>query len=714
MAESLFSQSWYRVAQMRPRLRLHTHLERHTYRGRDWFVLQDHSTGRLHRFSPEAYQILGLMDGRRSLDEIWNIACARLGDDMPTQDEVIQLIAQLHRIDALMSDLPPDFEELQRRHDQLSNKRLLTILQSPLSVTVPLVDPDRFLERTMWLVRPMFTWVGLLVWLAVVGPALFLALVHWRDLTSNFVDRAVSMENLVALTLAYPLFKLLHEFGHAYAVKNWGGEVHEMGVMLLVLFPVPYVNASAASGFRQAHRRAIVSAAGIFVETFLAGLAMFAWLNLEPGRMHALAYAVMLTAGVSTIVFNGNPLLRFDAHYILADLLEIPNLGKVANKYLTYLAERYLLGIPDLESPAEDGKEAFWLATYGAASLVYRLVVMVSVALFMASHFGFVGVGFASWSVAMVVVYPVWTVLKMLFDDGRLEGRRTRAIAVALALTALPLGIVFATPIPSFTTAEGVIAADEKAQVYANVPGFVEAVVAEPGTTVTTGTPLVTMKNPSLDLKVRLLRASQHEMEVRERASQLVNRTEAQILKDEVARVANELADAESQQRTLTITAPSSGRFLLPSAEDLPGRYLARGALVGYVVSPDSVDVKVVVGQGDIDMVRRSTLAVEARLASAPLTVHACRIKRHVPAATKELPSFVLTLQGGGELAVDPRVNEEPRALENVFLFDVDLPNVPLDRIGGRVHVRFVHPRETLAARGYRALRRMLLSRFEV
>ena len=105
--------------------------------------------------------------------------------------------------------------------------------------------------------------------------------------------------------------KALHELGHSYAVKRWGGEVHEIGIMFLVFMPVPYVDASESAGFQSKWQRAFVGAAGILVEIFLASLALFIWLNAEEGLVRAFAFNVMLIGGVSTLFFNGNPLLRF-------------------------------------------------------------------------------------------------------------------------------------------------------------------------------------------------------------------------------------------------------------------------------------------------------------------------------------------------------------------------------------------------------------------
>src|SRR5262249_62290953 len=163
-------------------------------------------------------------------------------------------------------------------------------------------------------------------WLAVVLPAIVLPAVHWGDLTRDIVDRLFSARTLIAVWLLFPVIKALHELGHAFATKTFGGEVHDMGVMLLVFTPVPYVDASSASGFENKWRRALVGAAGMIVELFVAALALYLWLAAEPGLLSAVAYNTILIAGVTTLLFNGNPRLRCDGYEILAGLLEITDL----------------------------------------------------------------------------------------------------------------------------------------------------------------------------------------------------------------------------------------------------------------------------------------------------------------------------------------------------------------------------------------------------
>ncbi|HET9693077.1 MAG TPA: hypothetical protein VFP48_01740, partial [Steroidobacteraceae bacterium] len=243
------SPAWYRVAGLRPRLRSHARIHRHEYRGERWYVVEDRISRRTHRFTPAAYFVVGAMDGQRSMQQIWDAAVERFGDDVPTQQEIIQLLGQLHAGDLMQCEISPDVDELLARAQRLASRGTVQRLLSPLAIKIPLIDPDRFLERWLRFYRPFFGPVGALIWLVVVGWATIEAASHWTELTQDISNRVLAPENLLILGLVFPLLKGLHEFGHACAVKAWGGEVHEMGVMLLVLMPVPYVDASAANAF---------------------------------------------------------------------------------------------------------------------------------------------------------------------------------------------------------------------------------------------------------------------------------------------------------------------------------------------------------------------------------------------------------------------------------------------------------------------------------
>lgn len=715
MSEALFSPLWYRVAGLRPRIRAHARINRHSFRGVIWFVLQDFTSERTHRFSTQAHHLIGLMNGELTVQQLWEASCNQLGDEAPTQDEVIRLLGQLHIADAMLCDVPPDTLEIFRRfqrHEQMKWRRRLW---SPLALRFPLVDPDAFLRKTQRWVDPLFGWFGLALWLLVVGPAAVLAALHWTDLTQGVVDRVIAPENLLALWLMYPVIKTLHELGHAYATRRWGGEVHEIGVMLLVLSPVPYVDASAATAFKDKRHRMVVGGIGIAVELFLGALAMCTWLMVEPGVVRSVAFNVMLITGISTLLFNGNPLLRFDGYYVFADWLEIPNLGNRSNQYLGYLFKRHLFGVKDAKSSAYTTGERAWMTVYGVASFIYRVIITFGIIVFIASQFFFVGIVLAMWAGMTQVVFPMGKSMSFLFNSPELGRHRGRAVFTSSALALALAVLLFALPVPSWTRAEGVVWLPEETQVRAGSEGMIVELLARPESDVRRGQALIRAEEPFLDARVAVLKAQRDELRDRYEALITVDRAQAASVREQWVAADANLRRALERQQELVFRSPTDGRFVVPSPEDLPGRFVKKGQLVGYVVASKEVMARVVLPQDDIAMVRQQTRKIEVMPAfwgSSPIQA---TIRREVPGASQKLPTAVLGSASGGAIPVDPRDAQGVTALRQTFQLELVLPvEVRPDYIGARLHVRFDHGLEPMGIQIYRAARGLFLRHFAV
>jgi putative peptide zinc metalloprotease protein len=715
MAESLFSSSWYRVADLKPRLRGHAQVHRHDYRDEVWYVLQDHLSGKFHRFSEGANQVIGLMDGQRTVDQIWQLAAEELGDDSPTQEDMIRLLAQLHAADVLQSEVPPDSVELFKRYRRQEQARIKQKVWSPLAMRFRLFDPERFLTRYLWLIRPLFSIVGLLAWLAVVVAGIVLAGMHWSELTNDVVDRVLAPQNLLLLWLVYPLVKAVHELGHAFATKVWGGEVHEIGIMLLVFMPVPYVDASAASAFRQKRRRMVVGAIGIMVEMFLAALALFVWLHAEYGTVRAIAYNVMLIGGVSTVFFNGNPLLRFDGYYVFADAIEIPNLAKGAQQYLAYLAQRYLFGVKEAESPARSGSERRWFVFYGIASFVYRMFIAVGIILFVAGKFFIFGVLLAIWAAITMLVLPVFKSMKFLITSPRLQRYRPRALAVSGTLASLLAVLLFLAPAPYRTMAQGVVWLPEKAAIRAGTSCFVRDYRAQPDSLVSNGDPLIVCEDPLLRAEENGHVARLHELKYLFTSQWRDDRVAARITSEEIKAIEADLRDVRERLDSLEIRSPMDGQFIVPQAGDLPGRFVKQGQLLAYVVEQAPMTVRVAVPEDDAALVRSATRGVKVQLADRRGESIDAVITRKVPGGSNRLPSPVLGKQGGGRIDIDPRDPENTTTFSRVFEYDLLLPqDIERAPAGTRVHVRFDHGHRPLGYQWYRRMRQVFLGRFGI
>jgi putative peptide zinc metalloprotease protein len=714
MAERLFSSTWYRVATLQPRLRRHTQISRHLYRGQRWYVLQDHASQRVHRFSAAAYCLIGLMNGQRTVHELWEMANTHLGDAAPTQDEVMHFLAQLHNADVLQCNVPPDTAELLLRYDRQQRQSWQQLL-SPLSWRIPVCDPERFLESFLPLVRPLFGVTGALLWGLMVGAALCLAALHWRDLTADVIDRVFAPQSLFLLWLVFPVVKTLHECGHAFATKVYGGEVHEMGVMLLVFTPFPYVDASAASAFQATWQRVVVGAAGMLVELGLASLALVVWLNVEPGTVRVVAYNVMFIAGVSTVLFNGNPLLRYDGYYILADILELPNLRARAQAYVTYLCERYLFGSRDAQAETTTVGERAWFVSFAIASALYRVVVLVSVTLFVASKFFFVGTLLAMGGAVTGLGVPVLKLLAYLSRHPRLQRVRLRASVVTAGLLAAVVGLVCCAPVPLCSRAEGVIWVPERAIVRASVEGFVEHFLVPPGTLVRQGDALVFCRDPVLEVRAKVVQARLQEVQAQYQMRWVDDRRQAELLLEELTLLEEQLARARERLAELTIRSQTEGTFVVPEAADLPGRFVKHGAQLGYVLDLQAPVARVIVAQGDIDLIRQRTHSVAVRLAARRQHVLPALRLREVPAATHQLPSLALSSQGGGEIVTDPSDKHGLKTVQKLFQLDLGLPaSAGVVHVGERVYARFDHGWEPLVQRWYRHLRQLFLAKFYV
>jgi putative peptide zinc metalloprotease protein len=713
VADELLSPSWYRVADLRPRLRSHARIHRHEYRGERWYVLEDRISRRTHRFNPVAYYVIGLMDGRRTMQEIWDGAVARFGDNAPSQEDLIRLMGQLHLADVLQCEVSPDVDELLRRSHRMAQRKTLATLLSPLAIRIPLLDPDRMLDRWLPWYRPLFGSFGLLLWLAVVGIGLMLMVQHWTDLTQDISDRILAPENLVIMLLVFPLLKAIHEFGHACAVKAWGGEVHEMGIMLLVLMPIPYVDASSASAFPEKYRRVIVGAAGMVVELFVTSIALFFWLELEPGWLRAVMFNVMLIAGISTVLFNANPLLRFDGYYMLADLIEIPNLRARGAQYLQSVFERRLFGLK-VPAPESGARERAWLVFFTIASFIYRLFIAFAIALFIAGQYFIIGVALAMFAVVMAIVLPLVKAVAYLALHPRLRRHRLRAAAISGVMAGALVILVFGVPVPAWTNAEGVIWVPEQSVVRAGANGFVARVVAQSGSEVHQGDALIETVDPMLPLNIRALEAQKQELQTRYQAERIESLVRAQITLEQLKSLDADLDRARERATELIVRSPADGVFVVPAPQDLPDRFLKQGEQIGYVLTSATATARVLVPQESVDMVRKNTEGVRVKLAERLRDTLPATIRRELPGASDRLPSMALAQAGGGKVALDPNQGDVPRTLQTHFEFELELPAARPVGIGGRVYVRFEHQAQTVATQVYRSLRQLFLERFAV
>ncbi len=710
MSDKLFSQHWYRVANVKLAMRSHVRVSQHSYRGNTWYILRDETSGRHHRFNQAAYDFIKLINGKRTVNEIWESMQEEYGDDAPTQEEVIQLLGQLHYSDNLLAELAPDVQELINRRARERRRLFISRIGNPMAIRIPLLDPDRFLTRWMPLVNPLFTKTVAFIFLVVLVIAFMQMAKNWELLSNHAIETALSPYNLMIMVFVYPFIKGIHELGHGFAVKKWGGEVHEMGIMLLVLMPVPYVDATASSSFRSKYKRMMVGAVGIIVELVLAAVALLLWLNVQQGIVSDVLFNVMLIGGVSTLFFNGNPLLRFDGYYVLLDMIEIPGLGNRANNYYKYVVQKYLFNIRGIKSPVTAQGEPAWFAIYGLAAFVYRIFILMVIAIFIAGKYFFVGIALALWAIFMQIVLPIFKFLRYLINSPTLSQNRQRALAMSFGSIAMVLLMLFLIPVPLNTMAEGVVWMPERSYVRAGSNGFIDKVLVKDGEYVSKDTALIVTSDPLMEARLKLMISKKAELQARYDSLVQDDIVESEITLEEINVLNGNIERLQEQISEMTITSPTDGVFINPESADLEGLFLKQGDPIAYVIDFNDVSVRVVVPQNSIGLVRKRTQEVEIRLSGKVSNRLGSDVEREIPAATYRLPSKALSQEGGGKIKTDPFDEDGVKTKDQYFQFEIALPESVKDiHIGQRVYVRFSHGYEPPAWQWYRSFEELFL-----
>jgi putative peptide zinc metalloprotease protein len=710
-AESLFSPHWFRVANLHPQLGGHVQVRRQSSRDALWYVFTDTATGRQHRLNDIAYQFAGRCNGRYTTSQIWETLLEKQGDHAPSQEEIIRLIGQLTEAGMLQVEKLADVETLFERHAERSSKQRRSAL-NPLFFRLNLFNPERLLRRLDGLGQHLFrSWV-LAAWALVVGLALVGAAAHWPELRAHAATYLLTPRYLILMWLCFPLIKAVHELAHGLAVRRWGGEVTQMGVAFLVLIPAPFVDASAASAFRPKYQRIMVSAAGIMTELLIAALALFVWTAVEPGLTRDLAFVLAFIGSVSTVLFNGNPLLRFDGYYMLSDALDLPNLTTRSTRYWAYLAQRHLLKLPGAHSPEPAAGEQAWLLLYAPLSWTYKLFIGTFIAFWVASKSFVLGITAALFLFYTTLAKPLYTILRFAFTSPVLGTRRLRARVITGAALGVVLFAVAVMPMPATTVAEGVVWLPERAQLRAETGGFIVRLAARDGEAVRPGQLIAVLEDPALDAQRRELQGKLDGLRAEHYQTFLSDPYKARNADEAMQRVGAELARVEERLSQLDVRARIAGRLVMARQQDLPGTYLKQGAMLGYVFNPEEVRVRAVVDEHDIALVRERTRAVEVLLAERAWQRLDAGLTRETPAATQTLPSPALGDRAGGSRITDPADKDGVKTLEPVFLVDLTLPAHATRRVGGRAWVHFDHGAEPLALQWGRRLQQLFLKHF--
>lgn len=713
-----YSDAWHRVAGVRACLRSSVRAHRQTFRGQNWVVLRDSLSSDFFRVTADAYAFVSRLGTDRTIDEVWNELMEAEPEVALTQEEVVQLLGQLHLSNLLQFDRGAAAASLFERYRERRGREIKALILGFLAIKVPLIDPDRALDRSMPLIRLIFGPVGALCYFVL----LVLGVKALMDESHRLFDQSAGLlapGNLGLLYVGLVLAKLVHEFGHAAACKRYGGEVHKMGVMLLLFAPLPYMDATASWGFRSRFHRMLVGASGVLAEFAVAAVAALVWANSAPGVINSLAYNVIFVASVSTLLFNLNPLMRFDGYHMLVDGLDVPNLFQRSREQLKYLGERFALGVKNAEPAARTRKEAWLLPTYGVVSLVYWLMLMSTIIFFIAEQYLEVGIALAWIVFFTAIVLPLLKFAKYLVSSPRLQHQRLRAVTSTAVIGGLAFALLAGVPMPERVRVKGVLQASDFRELYSESGGTLVQVLVRPGSWVKAGQPLARLDNPELDHEIRAARRQREQLLAQELQAVTMAVANLQPLVRQRQAIEEKIAQLLQQQKQLIVLAPIEGIWSASELEASRGQWIGRGASLGTVVDDRSWRFVAVLPQVSTHLFEAGVVYSEIRIrGQQEFNVRSARTEI-MPFEQGQLPSAALGMAGGGEIAVQSGDTKGLAAAEPFFRIHAQLPPLEqaqaLRRLHGRLGtMRITLPDSPLLVQWERGARQFLQRKFRI
>jgi len=711
MRASLFSPLWHRYAKQRPQLRSHVSIEPQRYRDQIWYLLCNKTQGSHFRVNNIAYQFIGRCNGQYTVQQVWDSLLESLKDDAPTQDEVIQLLNELDQRDLVRFEMLPNISNMYRQKKEKMKRQLISHI-NPLALRLPLWNPTKFLDHLSWLSNYIFSPFTLLFWGITILIGVLSAGANWQTLSHHASAHMLTPHYLLLTWLSFPFIKFLHELGHALAVRHWGGQVSETGITLFMLIPAPYVDASASNGFHNKHQRMLVSAIGIMIELFLATLALLVWLSTQPGLINDIAFVTMFICSISSLLFNGNPLLRFDAYYFLCDTFELPNLAIRSRQYWTFQFKKLVLGSKNVASMSFAKGEEKWLIVYAPLSLIYLLSIISYIIFIAGKKSVILGLLLTIFTAVSILILPIYKTIKSTLSSIEAGAKKLRASILLSSTLIAVLVFLFMIPVPLSKTAQGVVWIPEQAQIRPNTEGFIKKILVAHDQQVELNQIIIELEDSNLIAAKENITNQIFGMYADQYNLLFQDPVRANNINEQIQKANLDLNHIEDRINELNVRSQIKGRLVMPHQDDVVGTFVDRGTLLAHILNKEIIKVRVAIPEPDTALIQERLKQVEVRTAENPERAVIGNITMVTPAVTRTLPSAAMGNLGGGIYVTDPSDKEGLTAIEPLVLIDINLPETELNRVGGRVNVRFNLGSEPIGMQMKRRLYQLFLLYF--
>ncbi len=620
---------------MLPALRADLVINKQTFEGRTFYVVKDPISLQYFRLGAEDYRLASLFDGKRTFREIRETFVQLFPHTLLeySEDELNERLLRFSNDLALMQFLSVQGLRLKQRYDNaraFKKKKfsLYAFANRIFFARFSILDPDVIFGK---MAKPLWwIWTKQTHWICVILVSIA-AVIFCRNLdrAGPLMAHFFSLNNLALIWVLTLIIKSIHELGHGLTCKHFGGEVHEVGAMMLVFTPYFFVNVSDCWVMPKRNHRILISAAGIYVELVIAALATFLWAVVQPGFLQVTLYNIIIIASVSTIVFNANPLMRFDGYYILTDVLEVPNLQAKSRALISHQVKRLLFG-----DVGEDAvlsrmplpRKRFWLFyAYAILSFLYGYYVIYKLTAFMAPHlrpFGLEGLSNFLSTLALVawVIVPFigfFKSLKLNPSDWK-PGGRLRRLARIGGVAALLLGALCFWPKPLTIKRSLAVQLANPETVRADLAGFITAVYVHEGQQVPPGAPLALLENRDVEAQYsEALTRVKMSKAIINQAMGMDRPAELRSAQAEAAQNQTRLDQATHDRDELVLRSKFGGTVLTRDLDQRVGEILKSGELFCEVAPLSEMRIKVPLSEHEVRWVKKGQ-PVELKTSAYP------------------------------------------------------------------------------------------------
>ncbi len=703
------------------KLRLRAELKKDLRNEHDglFVVIEDPVRHRFFSIGRREYQLLSMLDGHHSVAQIVEQHGSTLAIDDVTAITICQWAMQSNLV---VDDQLDGTTRLEKQSQRLHRQKWLSAL-NPISIKIPLLNPNAHLTRLTpwfsWLFSPTF----LLVWLGFGVWALTSGWQEWERLTNASVG-ILSGYRWVWLIAVWAILKVIHETAHGIACRRYGGEVNEAGMLLLLFTPMAYVNVTSSWRFANRWHRIVVAAAGMYVELFIAFLAVIAWSHSSDGLIADLCYNLFFMSGITTILFNANPLMRFDGYYILSDSLGISNLYTKGTSLFTDRLRSWFFGIPRSANPCRPAER--WIVNlYGTMAFFWK--ILISLSLIIGASVLFYGAGKILAVVGMVFFFaiPIWRTCQQLYGPQAIHRPDSRRVALNTLLVGSVLVVLFTVAqAPATRSAPAIVRFKDETPVRAECDGIVDEILVADGQRVEAGQLLIVLTNPQLQLEIEQLQNDAAAARIQARVYQQHGDLALfQAEKEKQLGILQQLGEKQALADALRIEAPFAGFVFARQLDMKSGTFVQQGDTLLTIAEKHTKEVVVAIPQRDWDSLKGKQ-GTTMRVAMTSLPVFQAHISHIDPRASDIPQQDTLCADVGGPLAIrtinrqagQTDDDHEVRLLTPHFNVDLTLSRPISKRLksGQRGRAFFDASRQSLGAYWFLAVEEWLRKKVEI